>query len=171
MAISFACDCGKAFQVKDELAGRRARCPACGRILTVPPAAPAAATYDLAEPVAPPSPPIARPSTDRPAPAEAVSAPPTKQRPAAPPVAASAPLEYLYWVLILALVPLVVSVFQRGEPRSIEERVQASLAKADPEVRAKVAALGEKGGVDLDELVAVLPGGKVDELALLPRDT
>ncbi|MBI3821807.1 MAG: hypothetical protein HY289_03900 [Planctomycetes bacterium] len=36
MAIPFYCDCGRAMRVKDELAGRKIRCPACGEVLTVP---------------------------------------------------------------------------------------------------------------------------------------
>jgi hypothetical protein len=36
MAILIRCACGKQLQVKDELAGRRAKCPQCGDIFTVP---------------------------------------------------------------------------------------------------------------------------------------
>ncbi|MBI3464764.1 MAG: DUF1559 domain-containing protein [Planctomycetes bacterium] len=36
MAINVACQCGKAFRVKDEVAGRRVKCPACGRVLDIP---------------------------------------------------------------------------------------------------------------------------------------
>jgi hypothetical protein len=36
MAISFSCTCGASFDVPDELAGLRARCPACGTTLIVP---------------------------------------------------------------------------------------------------------------------------------------
>lgn len=36
MAIRFACACGKAVSIADEHAGRKAKCPSCGRILTVP---------------------------------------------------------------------------------------------------------------------------------------
>jgi hypothetical protein len=39
MSISFACACGKGFSVRDEFAGKRTKCPACGSALTVPPAA------------------------------------------------------------------------------------------------------------------------------------
>jgi len=41
MPISVACECGKSFRVKDELAGRRIRCPYCETSISVPdPAAP-----------------------------------------------------------------------------------------------------------------------------------
>ncbi len=40
MTILVGCACGKQFSVKDELAGKRGKCPTCGQALTVPPAAP-----------------------------------------------------------------------------------------------------------------------------------
>jgi hypothetical protein len=36
MAISLACDCGKKLTVKDDLAGKKVKCPNCGTILRVP---------------------------------------------------------------------------------------------------------------------------------------
>src|SRR5579883_3036676 len=36
MTIPFACSCGKSFQAKDEFAGKRTKCPACGQILVIP---------------------------------------------------------------------------------------------------------------------------------------
>lgn len=36
MPISLSCVCGRALKVKDELAGKKIRCPACQDILTVP---------------------------------------------------------------------------------------------------------------------------------------
>lgn len=36
MAISVNCDCGKAFKLRDELAGKRAKCPVCNRVFQVP---------------------------------------------------------------------------------------------------------------------------------------
>ena len=40
MAISVACACGKQLKVKDELAGKKIRCPACQAAVVVPAAAP-----------------------------------------------------------------------------------------------------------------------------------
>jgi len=37
MAIEFQCTCGKALRVKDEHGGKKARCPACQKVLFVPP--------------------------------------------------------------------------------------------------------------------------------------
>jgi predicted RNA-binding Zn-ribbon protein involved in translation (DUF1610 family) len=36
MAIKVTCSCGKKLRAKEEAAGKRAKCPACGNILTVP---------------------------------------------------------------------------------------------------------------------------------------
>ncbi len=37
MAIALTCDCGRSLRLKDELAGRKIRCPSCQVSLTVPP--------------------------------------------------------------------------------------------------------------------------------------
>ncbi len=36
MAIEFRCECGETLQVEDELAGKRGRCPSCGKVIVVP---------------------------------------------------------------------------------------------------------------------------------------
>ena len=36
MSISIACRCGRTLRVKDELGGRRVRCPDCGGTVAVP---------------------------------------------------------------------------------------------------------------------------------------
>jgi DNA-directed RNA polymerase subunit RPC12/RpoP len=36
MAIKVACACGKKLSVKDEHAGKRVKCPACGSVLVIP---------------------------------------------------------------------------------------------------------------------------------------
>jgi hypothetical protein len=62
MSIDFSCPgCGKPYQLKDELAGKTARC-SCGERLTIPTPTPEHVTADLinplgeiAEPVSPPS--------------------------------------------------------------------------------------------------------------------
>src|SRR4051812_32347432 len=66
MAIDFACpDCGKAFSVKDELAGVRGRCTGCGQTFRVP--MPDRVEIeelgiDLTAPIRPESPPIRPPA-------------------------------------------------------------------------------------------------------------
>jgi hypothetical protein len=57
MPMVVSCSCGKQLRVKDELAGKKVRCPGCQAILSVPASAPAAA-----EPVAAlPTPAVRRP--------------------------------------------------------------------------------------------------------------
>src|SRR5437016_3533086 len=36
MAIKFACECGKKLQARDDLGGRKMKCPTCQRVLTIP---------------------------------------------------------------------------------------------------------------------------------------
>lgn len=36
MSIQLTCDCGKRLKAPDELAGKKAKCPSCGRAITVP---------------------------------------------------------------------------------------------------------------------------------------
>lgn len=36
MPISFSCECGKNFNVKEELAGKKTKCPVCGKALMIP---------------------------------------------------------------------------------------------------------------------------------------
>ena len=40
MPIEFSCECGKAFKVADEYAGKRSKCTACGKPVVVPAPAP-----------------------------------------------------------------------------------------------------------------------------------
>jgi len=45
MSIPVRCQCGKAFAARDELAGKRVKCPSCGGVLAIP-AAPALQPLD-----------------------------------------------------------------------------------------------------------------------------
>jgi len=50
MPISLTCSCGKSFRLKDELAGRKIRCPECTSIQTVPrPPVPEMESLDVLE--------------------------------------------------------------------------------------------------------------------------
>lgn len=76
--IAFGCSCGKSWRVREDLAGKKTKCPGCGAILTVPSAsAPSAAqipatgdtialdlawsTIDAPQPAAPATPPAVEP--------------------------------------------------------------------------------------------------------------
>jgi len=58
MSINVGCACGKQFRVKDEHAGRKGKCPACGEVVEIPRAAvnaiEASGDMDLATPAAKP---------------------------------------------------------------------------------------------------------------------
>ena len=66
--IRFQCDCGKAFNVPDEQAGKRGKCSACGNMMRIPGGPP------LAKPIASPAP--AAPARKPASPAPAASSPP-----------------------------------------------------------------------------------------------
>ena len=75
MAIHLSCRCGKKLAVREELAGRKGKCPSCGTVLAIPSGAPAPA---------PPKPPPAAKSPSavfKPAPAHPVLSPAGKAAP------------------------------------------------------------------------------------------
>lgn len=63
MPISLTCDCGRALRLKDELAGRKIRCPSCNVSLTVP--KPETSAEDEALDILLGDAPAARPDPDR----------------------------------------------------------------------------------------------------------
>ncbi len=188
MALTFRCACGKKLSVRDEMAGRSVRCPSCMTVLKVPAPQPEPAlevedTYSLVEassqsPVfstsagsamsgqklggteqsASPGPEIAR----------------SRGRQSAPSFARedrrSSVREYLYLALSLALIPLLMS-FLAPKAATIEDRLKATMDRAGAETITKVKALESREGVDLDDLLEVLPDGKIDATAHLPRAT
>jgi RsiW-degrading membrane proteinase PrsW (M82 family) len=79
--------------------------------------------------------------------------------------------EYLYLILALALIPLGFSLLS-GERTGVEDRLKQAIGNAGPEVLARVkAVVSADGGASLDDLLAVLPGNRLDEAAHLPRLT
>src|SRR4051794_27375237 len=121
MAIQVSCQCGKQLRVKDEYAGRKGKCPACGGVIQIPAAEPD--LFDLKdEPavapkkVAPPPPrpsPVSAPMAAR-SPQPRTSPQMMKAKPATPMPALAQPSrsslrEYVYFSLLLAFIPLVIS--------------------------------------------------------------
>jgi RsiW-degrading membrane proteinase PrsW (M82 family) len=123
MAIDFSCTCGKSLHAPDGTQGRRARCPRCSTIVTVPAPAETNDEYDLA----PQSSVTARPAAAAP-PAPPPRMAPLQANPLASPVLSSyraAPQpsslrRFTYVLLILALIPLVLSTFFPPEDHSEE---------------------------------------------------
>src|SRR5438093_594875 len=88
MAIKFACTCGKKLQARDDLGGRRMKCPQCQRVLTIPHELSEAARHGAANgPAAPAAP---APAHEVEQPAAGIKAPLPKP-PALPPHLPEAP--------------------------------------------------------------------------------
>jgi RsiW-degrading membrane proteinase PrsW (M82 family) len=87
------------------------------------------------------------------------------------PTSGGSPREFLYLALALALIPLGFSLLTR-DGESVPDRFKKMMGKAGPEVVSRVQQVF-KGNeeADLDELLAALPGGRLDEDAHLPRRT
>src|SRR3954469_9240226 len=149
MPISVPCPgCGRRLKAPDALAGRRLPCPACRAEVHVrdEPAEDVAAALLLAgdEPAAPPPPAAPAPSPE-PVPAPAIVPrrgpvkPPTPVG-QLPPLTSNEPpawLRHLHWLLVLALVPLAVSLLRKGDDGDFLDRLDRTLEGASPEVRAR----------------------------------
>lgn len=176
MPISFACpECAKRVKAPDRLAGKRARCPACNQVVTIPEAADDLG-YEVVddspapEPMAPPvkstqtawqsvrgvdaASPTGTRKRSRPDSATELpeDSPPTTKR------------DRLYWLLVLALIPLGLSVF--GGEDDVDQRI-ADTREHNQEVlsRFEAAKKGSRGDV-----FNLLPGSRI-EGAHLPRNT
>ena len=180
MSIVVSCSCGKRLRARDELAGKRAKCPGCGKTLLVPPTAadPEQDLYDVVDSstpvpstpkhVAPSRPPIAAAAAYS-APVAGRAAPVVKKPIAAPSLAQeSGPQmrQYLYWILIVTLIPLAWSTFHRVS-HDVESRLNKTIS-AHPELAQKIESLGEDSSSD--ELFKLFPGHRIDG-ALLARDS
>src|SRR5437588_9164085 len=98
MSIRVTCECGKELRVKDEYAGKRGKCPSCGKILQIP--QPEADVFDLKDDAPAPPPRVAAP-IPKPALAARVAIAKPAPLPALTPTSSSA-RQYLYFVLLLA---------------------------------------------------------------------
>jgi RsiW-degrading membrane proteinase PrsW (M82 family) len=178
MAITFGCVCGKSLKAKDDLAGKKTKCPACGSILSIPalertPADDDEAAGYLLEPENNPPrpaalkrPPLA-PALDEPV---FLSAPRKQEKEPTPKAAkrdrekkpeAASIREYSYWLLLFALVPLVFSLLS-AEEQTFAERLETTMENAAPEQAKQIeAVLAKAENITRDELFAVLPEGKL----------
>ncbi|MGO9468879.1 MAG: PrsW family glutamic-type intramembrane protease [Isosphaeraceae bacterium] len=189
MAITFDCGCGKSLRAKDEFAGKKTKCPGCGSILTIPTLEQVprdedeVATYLLEPENKPAHSSVAQPSSFAPASSEPVSrsapaprtpevkpAPKAARRDREPNLESGSIREYSYWLLLLALVPLVFSLLSTQE-QSFAERLAATMEKAAPEQARQIEAVLSRGeNLTKDELFHVLPEGKLFG-AHLPQST
>ena len=163
MSITWHCECGKSGKVPDEKAGKKGKCPACGRVIQVPFPEPAEESdvFELAEPepvkrpgrsgttvgpafVPPPPPPGIKPATARSSPARpkaVVSAASVVQNEALTEKSVSGrwrgPRDFLYLVMLLALIPLGISLFRSGD--DVKQRFERTVEK-HPEIAVQVQA-------------------------------
>jgi protease PrsW len=183
MPISLTCPaCGRRLKANDALAGRRLPCPACKADIEVPAAPPvedAAAALLLSgdEPAATPARPPSPAPEPKPVPAPAVAhrgpvKPPTPAATLAPLKSAEPPvwLRHLHWLLMLALLPLAVSLLRKGDDADLLDRIDQTIEAAPPEVQDRygrtLEAKAKSGDLDLDVLIGELPGGRVKGAAL-----
>jgi RsiW-degrading membrane proteinase PrsW (M82 family) len=199
MSIAFACTgCGKSFKVKDELAGRKAKC-SCGHLMTVPqPAAPAGEAPEEGifafKDDEPPTPVKRAPAAPAMAAAgapmrSASSAGPAMAPPYLPPVQPARPLparpalspqsalatseagptrRFAYLVLLAALIPLCISTLVKSEFDF--ERALTRTVQKHPEIKAKIAQIMSSEDATEQDLFNALPDHRLDG-AFLARDT
>jgi hypothetical protein len=179
MPISLLCPaCGRRLKANDNLAGRRLPCPGCRAEVQVPgpPVEDAAAALLLSgdEPAETPAPappaaaPEPKPVPAAPVPRRGPVRPPTPAA-ALPPLTSNEPpawLRHLHWLLMLALVPLAVSLLQKGGGiEDLERRLDETLDSAPPEAQARyeraLEAKAGTGDLDLDVIIGELPGGRL----------
>ncbi|HEX5270290.1 MAG TPA: PrsW family glutamic-type intramembrane protease [Gemmataceae bacterium] len=157
--------CGRQHEVSPALAGLVVVCKGCAARLPV--ADPAAAPTAPPPPVAPP------PSSEKAEPT--IPLPPLPRPPPSTPARdLPAWLRHGHWLLVLALLPLAVSLLRPG---AVEEsrvaRLRQALRELSPEEQERVVALATAAGDDdvaLEVLFDAFPGHKVPG-ALLARDT
>jgi RsiW-degrading membrane proteinase PrsW (M82 family) len=145
MAIAVCCPCGKRVIGSEDMAGVEAQCPLCRRWLVFP------GGTEETDPTADP--------------AHIESA----TTPTAPAPQERSPRDYLYWVLLLALLPLCREIIRDNEPTLIDRLTRT--VQAHPELRQRVEDLVKDPNATLDQLLAVLPDGRIDDVAHLPRDS
>jgi RsiW-degrading membrane proteinase PrsW (M82 family) len=184
MSIAFTCDqCGKSFRVKDELAGKKAKCK-CGHLLLVPQASQESEEDIFAikeDPAQAPAPRRARPvapvaiapkpvATPRPVMTGGKPAwtPPAKAAVATAAEPSKSVQRIAYVVLLAAMIPLVWTTFvkNRIDPSDALDQTVAH----HPEIEKSVLQWMETKGADEASLFRILPGHKL-EGAFLAHDT
>ena len=183
MPISLNCACGRKLRLRDESAGKRGRCPTCGRMLDIPgPASPESEPPVLSghemEPGAgaqsyPSSMPMGysgdifkaaentRPE-DFPQ-TQLVGASQTSNRSAMGSIDDSPIMRFRYIAFVLVLIPLMFSYFSKDD---VEKRLAETL-KAAPNIEKEIE---EKEIRSFDAILEILPEGKIQG-ALLSRHT
>ncbi len=172
MAISFSCECGKRLRTPDDWGGRWVRCTQCKRELLVP--LPESGDFGIeAEPARAAPPPIAPPVWQPVAyqenlkPRPVITAPPPeldeKER---------SWRRFVFWLLLLAMVPLAIDAFTRDRDPFARAR---QTIEADPQLSETYGGLDDADldqaiGADEDAFFNALPGNRLQG-ALLPKSS
>ena len=156
MPITVRCEsCGRGHKAPDAAAGRTFKCLACGepmfvRAPEVDPEADLLAADGEPEPEPPPPPPQ-RKSVFREKPKPNLAS--------LPPLTSDEPpfwRRHLHWLLVLAMLPLAVSLLFGRAEADLAGRIEETLRDAPPDVRIRFITAVESGA-SLDELLATLP--------------
>jgi RsiW-degrading membrane proteinase PrsW (M82 family) len=160
------CPCGKQVYGSEAMAGESAQCMTCRRMVNFPappgqkqPAAPPVTPLDLGldllgEAVAP-----SQLAEKTPTPAAEQAVEPSGRR---------LPCEWVYWLFLLTLAPLVLTLFHDKD--DIKKRLERTVA-AHPEIKQRFEELKNDPQANVEDLFKLLPGRRIDERALLPRDS
>jgi RsiW-degrading membrane proteinase PrsW (M82 family) len=169
MPIDFSCTCGKTLKAPDTAAGRKARCPRCQSIVTVPSAVSAASMeYDLQEPAPRPITLISQSKIESQKPK--IPAPSLTTNPALREKKIHTFQRFAYLLFLLALIPLILSTFQPHQKTA--DKFDRTI-KAHPEILPALSQLIDADGTlkgTKKELFTALPNDRLDG-ALLPYDT
>lgn len=182
MPIDFQCACGKSLKAPDDAGGKRARCPKCKAVATIP-YPNANEDLDFAEVTATTS--TAQPHQTSTSPAAVAT-----RHPDAPSVASSTYSPHLaiyaqnlakqpagwrrftYAILLLALIPLAISTFHPKDTDDVGNRL-ALTVDHHPEIKDQVEAVVQKIATEdatQEDLFTILPNHQI-EGALLARDS
>ncbi|HEV8059656.1 MAG TPA: PrsW family glutamic-type intramembrane protease [Gemmataceae bacterium] len=189
MPITVVCACQKRLRAPDALAGKRAKCPACGAAVLIP----ESDGYTLQETkfITEPEPSPNAPAPRKPRTPRSFE---DEEEPTREPeyVASRKPRSFglvdeeapsidryrdildekpqqtwrnfTYWVLLLALIPLVFSLFGK-EGESVEARFDRTIRNAPPPVQeriVKVISDANEGKAGEEAIFAELPGGRIE---------
>jgi RsiW-degrading membrane proteinase PrsW (M82 family)/DNA-directed RNA polymerase subunit RPC12/RpoP len=188
MPISLSCSaCGQRLKAKESLAGRKVPCPKCGEKLLVPEPQEESVTYALQpdppahskpaapSPAAPPENEVSKPGAPEPTPSVKRVKKDVKVVSSLSPLTTNdLPLwlRHLHWLLVLALVPLSLSLLQAAK-EDIGLRLKETVDRASPEEQKRIVQVlkglddGKGSG---EELFTALPDKRLAG-AFLPRDT
>ncbi len=168
MAIAVECGCGARFKVKDELAGRRGKCPKCGGVLMIEAAAiPAEPAYDMDD--APPerSAPAAKPQAAatavaqaRPAKSPAMGIPRGRRlQPKQAPTRFAISGKMIMLIAAFIVIPTVIWIVKAG-PVHARDQWQAIGPQADDDIKDVVnKALADQENAGLKSLAESLGDG------------